>query len=101
MIYAVDFDDTLCVDAYPEIGEPRTEIIEHFKNLKAQGHKLILNTCREGEMLKKAVEWCAEYGLYFDAHNENLPERIEKYGGDCRKLSADFYYDYGAYVIGK
>jgi hypothetical protein len=29
----------------------------------------------------------------FDAYNENLPERIAEYGGDCRKISADFYVD--------
>jgi hypothetical protein len=32
-------------------------------------------------------------GLVFDAYNENLPELIERYGGDCRKISADFYAD--------
>jgi hypothetical protein len=34
-----------------------------------------------------------ERGLVFDAYNENLPERIAEYGGDCRKISADFYAD--------
>lgn len=92
-VYAIDFDGYLCTNAYPNIGEPNTHIIEHFKALKAQGHKLILWTCREGEKLQQAVAWCAEQGLYFDAHNENLPELIDKYGNDCRKLGADFYCD--------
>lgn len=93
MIYAIDFDGYLCKNAWPEIGEPNTEIIEHFKQRKADGHKLILWTCREDKMLHRAVAWCATYGLFFDAHNCNLPERIEQYGGDCRKLSADWYCD--------
>lgn len=93
VVIAVDFDGTLCTNAWPDIGEPRYEIITHFINLKACGHKLILNTCREGELLDKAKIWCAKHDLVFDAYNENLPERIEQYGGDCRKISADYYCD--------
>ena len=93
-VYAVDFDGYLCESAWPEIGAPHTDIIEHFKALKAEGNKLILNTCRERELLQNAIDWCAERGLYFDAHNENLQETIDLYGrGDCRKISADFYCD--------
>lgn len=92
-IFAVDFDGHLCKNAWPEIGEPNIETIEHFKRLKTQGHKLILWTCREGNLLLDAIAWCAEHGLYFDAHNENLPELIAQYGEDCRKISADWYCD--------
>ena len=92
-VYAVDFDGYLCKNAWPEIGEPNNKIIAHFINLKACGHKLILNTCREGDMLWAAVVWCAKHGLTFDAYNENLPEKIEKYGNDCRKIGADYYCD--------
>lgn len=92
-VYAVDFDGYLCDEAWPEIGAPHAEIISHFKALRAVGNKLILWTCREGEMLDKAVKWCAERGLYFDAVNENLPERIEEWGTDPRKIGADYYCD--------
>lgn len=92
-VYAVDFDGYLCRYAWPEIGEPNTKVIEHFKRLRAEGHKLILWTCREGQALQDAVDWCAKHGLYFDAVNENLPEMIEKYGTDPRKVGADFYCD--------
>ncbi len=27
------------------------------------------------------------------SYNENLPERIAQYDGDCRKISADYYFD--------
>ena len=93
MIYAIDFDGTLCHIAWPDIGPPRKRMIRKAKRLKRRGHKLILWTCREGELLDRAVIWCAYHGLCFDAVNENLPERIAQYGGDCRKISADFYYD--------
>jgi hypothetical protein len=92
-VYAVDFDGLLCEEAWPSIGPPRKAVIDYFINLRACGHKLILNTCREGKHLEAAKKWCLACGLAFDAYNENLPERIAQYGGDCRKISADFYYD--------
>lgn len=94
-IIAVDFDGTLCENKWPEIGDPNHELLEYLEDRKRiDGAKLILNTCREGELLKNAVNWCAGHGLYFDAVNENLPEIIEQYGGkDCRKISADEYID--------
>lgn len=93
MVYAVDFDGYLCRNAWPGIGEPNTKVIAHFKKLRAEGHKLILWTCREGQALQEAVEWCKRFGLEFDAVNENLPERMEQYGTDPRKVGADFYCD--------
>lgn len=93
MIYAVDFDGTLCVEKYPGIGEARQNVIDFCKQKKAEGHKLILWTCRCGEYLEQAIKWCEEQELIFDAVNENLPERIAEYGGDCRKISADYYID--------
>lgn len=90
---AVDFDGTLCTNNWPNIGQPNELAIEHLKNRQENGWKLILWTCRAGEALDAAVNWCAEHGLHFDAVNENLPERIEYFGGDCRKISADEYWD--------
>lgn len=92
-VIAVDFDGTLCRNAWPEIGAPNERLIVLLKDRHRHGVKLILWTCREGEMLDAAVRWCAERGLTFDALNENLPERIAQYGGDCRKISADLYID--------
>ena len=95
-VFAVDFDGTLCESAYPKIGDAKYDMINYVKSLKAQGHKLVLHTCREGELLADALAWCRMYFqeiIPFDAVNENLPELIEMYGGDCRKISADYYVE--------
>lgn len=93
MIYAIDFDGTLCEDRYPRIGAARETAIEFCKAARENGDKLILWTCRSGTHLKMAVEWCRFHGVTFDAVNANLPENIEKYGNDCRKINVDFYID--------
>lgn len=92
-IYAVDFDGTLCEGNFPKIGEPIQANIDYVKGLKDEGHKIILWTCRVGNLLDEAVEWCKEQGLEFDAVNENLEEIIKQYGGDSRKVTADYYID--------
>ncbi len=92
-IIAVDFDGTLCENNWPEIGEPKFETITYLLKEKEQGVKLILWTCRVGEMLEKAVTWCTEHGLGFDAVNENLPEIIRSFGSDTRKIFANEYLD--------
>lgn len=93
-VIAVDFDGTLCREAWPKIGAANHKLIRLLKERQQErGVKLILWTCREGALLRDAVRWCAAHGLVFDAVNQNLPERIDQYGGDCRKVSADLYID--------
>ena len=91
--YAVDFDGTLCKNKFPEIGEPNYILIEMLKELRKQGNKIILWTCRVDHWLEEAVGWCKALGLEFDEVNNNLPEKIEKWGNDTRKIYADFYLD--------
>ena len=100
MIVAVDFDGTLCEDRYPEIGRPMQAMIEIIKGIKKSGHKVILWTCRCGRDLNEAVKWCTERGIEFDAVNDNLPENVEKYQNNSRKINADFYIDDKSLLIG-
>lgn len=93
MIYAVDFDGTLCRSAWPDIGEPNFHLIRFLLKEKKRGAKLILWTMREGELLDNAVKWCEQFGLTFDALNDNLPSGCEKYGNNPRKVYADRYID--------
>ena len=97
MIYAIDFDGTLCTDKFPSIGEEISIRVENVKKLKKMGHKIILWTSSKndihGNHLDAAVNWCKERGLIFDAINENLPEIQNQWEGDTRKIFCDFYID--------
>ncbi len=99
-IIAVDFDGTLCYSNWPELGEPNHPLIDFLKSQRALGNKLILWTCRAGKELENAVNWCHEQKLEFDAINDNLPEIIELYGNNSRKISCDYYIDDRAFVPG-
>ena len=92
-IWAVDFDGTLCENRWPNIGPANLELINLLKCARKAGIYLILWTCREGTLLDDALEWCREYGLEFDAANDNLPDVCEAYGANPRKLSATLYLD--------
>lgn len=92
-IIAVDFDGTLCENMYPEIGKPNSVLIDDLKMRKNNGVKLILWTCRVGDQLEQAIDWCRDHGLVFDTVNQNLPEIVESFGGDCRKVFAHEYID--------
>ena len=94
-IIAVDFDGTLIKEnTWPDVdGKPDSALMQHLIRERENGNKVILYTCRNGEYLEAAVEFCKEEGLEFDAINENLPELIEAYGSDTRKISADIYID--------
>ncbi len=100
-VIAVDFDGCICTLDWPNIGEPNWDIINALKKEKSSGSKLILWTCRCGDQLKEAVDACSNWGIEFDAVNENLPERLLKYGySESRKISADEYWDDLAVVKG-
>lgn len=92
-IIAVDFDGTLCENKWPEIGAENKTVISELLEAQAEGAAIILWTCREGELLDKAVRWCYDRGIEFDAVNENLPQMIEKWGTNPRKLGATEFWD--------
>ena len=94
MIISVDFDGVITArDAYPEIGEIAPDCKEVMNRLSKEGVTWILNTCRVDEHLIDAIDFCMHNGLPITKANQNLPERIERFGGDCRKISADVYID--------
>lgn len=96
---AVDFDGTLAKNAWPEIGAPNIALITILTIFRKNGGQAILWTCREGDYLEKAVQYCESYGLEFDAVNENLPSWRAMFGNDTRKIGADHYIDDKAVCI--
>ena len=92
-IIAVDFDGTLCTNSWPGIGRPNNSLINWLKQERMNGTRVILWTCRTGDLLEWAVAWCQNRGLYFDAINDNVLEAIERFGSNSRKIFADMYID--------
>ena len=93
MTIAIDFDGTIVTHAYPAIGKPIPFAIETLKKLqKEDHHQLILWTCREGELLQEAIDYCAARGLEFYAVNSNFPEETSDIIR-ARKLEADLFID--------
>ena len=92
-IIAVDFDGCLVVNKYPDVGEPIEKNIQKLKDEQAAGAKAILWTNRVEKYLEDALAFCELHGIIFDAVNENLPEIIEAFGGDPRKIFANEYWD--------
>jgi hydroxymethylpyrimidine pyrophosphatase-like HAD family hydrolase len=96
-IIAIDFDGTIVEDQFPEIGKLIPQAIDTISHFQACGHKLILWTCRENtperNYLNEAIAFCANYGLVFDAVNENTPGSPYNLLGKSRKVYADHYID--------
>lgn len=93
MILAIDFDGTLHMGQFPEIGIPIPYAIERMKQLKEDGHYIIINTCRSGDDLVDAVNWLLEKGIPFDRVNDNHAGNKAKYNNDTRKIYAHIYVD--------
>ena len=92
-IIAVDFDGTLVENKFPEIGAINTDVWAAVKAAQDIGYRVILWTCRTEDMLEAAIEFCRQNGLEFDEVNHNIPEVIAVYGGDTRKVFANYYLD--------
>ena len=93
MTIAVDFDGTVVTHEYPQIGSELPLAIPTLKKLKEDGHKLILWTVREGDLLDDAVLWCRERGLEFYAVNKEFPEEDIKNVHYSRKPKVDIWID--------
>lgn len=94
MTIAVDFDGTIVTHKYPDIGEEIPFAVDTLKMLRQDGHKLILWSVREGELLDAAVRWCRERGLEFYAVNRDYPEETTDNNPHfSRKLKVDMFID--------
>jgi hypothetical protein len=91
MTIAVDFDGTLHDGEYPEIGAPVPGAADALRRLSAEGHCLIIWTCREGKTQYEMVNWLLEHEIPFNRINDNTG--WEQYGYNARKVNADVYID--------
>lgn len=85
-IYAVDFDGTLNTAEYPKLGEPNTELFQFLIKRQQSGDKIILWTCREGDLLQTAdvqaaVNACKEENAYMFGDDEPINNPIGQTGG--------------------
>lgn len=90
---AIDFDGTIATEAYPEMGTLIKDADTVIQQLYADGHNIIINTCRTGKYEGHAVDFLNANYIPFHYINGNMPEIVKKYGGDSRKVSADIYID--------
>ena len=93
MIIAIDFDGTIAIGTYPQIEGQRQEAGHYIRKLKQEGHYLIINTCRSGDILIEAINWMLSEGIPFDRINDNHPEETARYNNNSRKVHADLYID--------
>lgn len=93
LILAIDFDGTIAEVSFPEVGALIAGAAEHIRMLYDEGHYIIINTCRSGKMEGLAEDFLKENDIPYHYINSNLPELVEEYTQDCRKISADYYID--------
>lgn len=90
---AIDFDGTIAEASFPEVGALIKDADTIIRKLHEDGHNIIINTCRSGRFEGMAEDFLTENDIPYHFINSNLPELIEFYNQDCRKISADFYID--------
>lgn len=102
---AVDFDGTCVRDAFPNIGKEIFGAVIALKKMVADGHKLILWTCREhsaykgvADTLQLALDWFEKKEIPLYAVNGN-PMMYDY--PVCRKCHADLVIDDHAVGIPK
>jgi len=101
-IAAIDYDGTLFGGSFEDKGDPFIDVINKAKEFKENGAEVVLWTCREGLKLHEAIVRCKEFGLEFDAINDNSPSQVhflqkvlrsDGYVFCHRKIYADIYVD--------
>jgi len=95
---AIDFDDTCCEDAFPNVGKEIEGCSTTLKYLISKGYKLVLWTCREHRLyegvdpLQEALNWFREKGIELVGINSDEAIRNKDYE-ESRKIHTDFIID--------
>jgi len=100
-IFAIDFDETLAEEGWPEAGAIKEGAADVLKWFKEKGVYIIIWTCRERQVdVNAAKASLARAGVYYDKFNENCPELVKKFNADSRKIGADLYIEDKTLLIG-
>jgi hypothetical protein len=90
---ALDFDDTIAHNDWPNIGAIRDGAKEAINQLHEDGHYIIINTCRFGDKQHEAESFLYHHRIRYNAINKHNPQNILDFQNDTRKISADVYVD--------
>ena len=71
MVFAVDFDGTICEHDFPDIGKEMPNAIRTLMDLQNTGHLIIIWTCRCYPYLTPMIEWLGLRGFKPDGVNCN------------------------------
>lgn len=94
IVISIDFDGTIIEDGnWPGIGPAIPGAVAAINTLHKAGFCIIINSCRSGVAEANMIRWLTENGVNFSHVNANCKNRINEYGTDCRKISADIYID--------
>lgn len=93
MIIAIDFDGTICHGKFPSIDGQQPDARDVINKLHADGHYLIIWTCRTRDYLTEAINWLLDQDIKFHRINAGNPENIAKYGNEGKKIYAHVYID--------
>lgn len=93
MIIAIDFDDTICYNLFPQIGSmiPNADTVINY--LFDRGHTIIIDSCRTGESERQMIGWLKYNNIKYSWVNKNCPRRIKRFNSDTRKISCDISID--------
>ena len=90
-IIAVDFDGTVVLHEYPEVGADVPDAVRVLKRLNEAGVKIIVWTMRCGKHLEiDARQWFESRGIDVWAYNENPEQHTWT---ESRKCYAQAYID--------
>jgi len=92
----LDFDGTITSGESSgpwNIPAPRKNAVAVINKWANDGYIVIINTLREGEWEDAARAYLSEHGILFHLFNVQDQKRVDAYGLDSRKISADIYID--------
>lgn len=92
---ALDLDGVLWPDTWPEIGPVDREMVRAIGKVQHLGVQIVFWTCRERNLLDRAIWKCQDAGLVPTRGMVNVTpiERVQHFGSAPSKISADWYVD--------